>query len=112
MLLSTVIVGWLVPVAGQPAETAFARYQDNHAQIGPEVRPAKLSLEQLVAGIGSVPGAGQELLPSGAWIGETLLMPLFAAVLVAVKRRWTYGSAAAATLAVFAVFVGVVMRTV
>jgi hypothetical protein len=105
-IVSTVMVGWLVPQAGQPIEAAFSRFQDNSAQVAAAVSPARLSLDELVLAIGSVPGAGQELLRRVAWIAASLLMPLFATLLVAVKRRWTYGAAAAATLAVFGVFVG------
>ena len=109
-LLSALIVGWLVPLAHQPTEAAFSRYQSG-APIAPEVRPARLPLDALLVGLSSVPGARQELLRRAAWIAPSLFLPLLAAGLGVVKRRWTYRESVAATLATFVLFVAFVTRS-
>jgi hypothetical protein len=110
MLLSAVIVGWLVPMANQPTEAAFAPYWSGEPPAL-EITPATLSLDALVVGISSVPGARQELLRRAGWVLPSFLLPLLAAGLGVVKRQWTYRQSVAATVAVFALTIAFVTRS-
>jgi hypothetical protein len=110
MLMSALIVGWLVPITNQSTEAAFSRFQTG-APAALESTPAKLTLDALLAGMNSVPGARQELVRRSTWVVLSLLLPLLAAGLGVMKRRWTYRQSLAATLAVFVIFVSVLTRS-
>lgn len=101
LMLSTLTVGWLVPLASRVATGTFAPYQDSAQAEQPEVRPRTLPLDELIARAGSVPEGQEELLRRARRIAPSFLMPLFAGGLVIVRPRWTIKSAVTATVTVF-----------
>jgi hypothetical protein len=89
LLFSALTVGWLVPLAYQETGRAVSRFQNDRPPVElTEVRPERLRLDELVAGMGSVPGAGQELMRRAVWIVLAFLAPSFAAFLVRIRARW------------------------
>jgi hypothetical protein len=110
LVLSTLTVGWLVPMASVEASRPFSRYQDSPAEPR-ETNPSTLALDVLLAQAGSVPEARQELVRRAVRIAPSFVMPLFGGVLVILRPRWTFKAAVAATLAAFVISVCVFFQT-
>jgi hypothetical protein len=111
--VSALTVGWLVPLAYQETGWAVSRFQPDSLPVEQtQVRPERLTLDQLVARMGSVPGAGQDLLRRAAWIAPSFLAPLFAGVLVRIRKRWTRDEVAVATLVIYVISVRLAMGSV
>ena len=105
LMLSTLTVGWLVPLASRVATGTFAPYQGSAQAEQSELRPRTLLLDELIARAGSMPHGQEELLRRVAWIAPSFLMPLFAGILVIVRPWWTNKAAVTATVAVFLISV-------
>ena len=106
LLLTTVTVGWLVPLACRQTDRSMRRLQADIHQV--EVREgtaSRLTLDQLFVQADSAPGATQELLRRAAWIAASFLLPLIAGVLTKLKSSWTRSEAALAAAMVFMISV-------
>ena len=112
LMLSTLTVGWLVPRAYQETGRAVSRLVPDGVRRTDGGHTRETTLDQLVDGARSIPGAGKELLRRAAWVLPSFLAPLFAAILVRVRARWKLREAVAATLVIFGISVRLAMGSV